>query len=85
MSPRARGAPGAMVGETCLLNLGSIGVGSETCLPNLGLIGVRPKEGTLGTILGPLEAILGPLGAILGPLGIILVQFLGLLVPLGLF
>ena len=54
--PRARGAPGAMVGETSLpnlvsigvgsetslLNLGSIGVGSETCLPNLGSIGARP-------------------------------------------
>ena len=74
-----------MVGESCLPNLGSIGVGSETCLLNLGPIGARPKEGSLGTILGPLEAILGPLGDILGPPGDILVPFWGLLVPFGLF
>ena len=61
-----------MVGETCLLNLGPIGVGNETCLPNLGSIGVRPKEDSLGTILGPLKAILEPLEAILGPLEAIL-------------
>ena len=74
-----------MVGETCLPNLGPIDVGSETCLLNLGPIGVRPKEGSLGTILSPLEAMLGPLGVILVPLGVILLPCWGLLVPLGLF
>ena len=74
-----------MVGDTCLLNLGPIAVGSETCRLNLGPIGVRPKEGSLGTIMGPLEAILVPLGTILGPLVVISVPCLGLLVPVGLF
>ena len=72
-----------MVGETCLLNLGPIGVGNETCLLNLGSIGVRPKEDSLGTILGPLKAILEPLEAILGPLEAILGPLEAILGPFG--
>ena len=56
-----------MVGETCLPNLGPIGVGNETCLPNLGSIGVRPKEDSLGTILRPSWSLLRPSWGLLRP------------------
>ena len=56
--PRARGAPGAMVGQTCL--------------PFLGSIGVKPQEEPFWVQLGPSWGLLGPSLGFLGPLGAIL-------------